>query len=344
MDPLSPRSQRGIRAAIILPTLALCAYFLAQGTTGALAHRLFAALEGAPTSHRAGKPPNLTREEKTIAAIVSRNIFGPDVLLSERPPEASASGGEGGPSGEGQYDEDEDGFPDDGIIPRCEGNIRLVAAVVHPTNPMSSVAAIADSSGSTMLYREGMTFDNREIVAIAPHRIILRPSGGRYCQMPMFNTEIGPSSAARPQPAANRAASAPRVRTSTDRNAGLTNDEMAQGIQKHSDTNYSINRDIFERVLASPDNLSGLARTIPHEENGRVVGSRLYGIRRNALLGRLGVQNGDMLRTINGFEVSSFDQNTDAALTALTTIRGSNQLTVSVIRRGQPVTLEYTVK
>lgn len=344
MDPLSPRSQRGVRAALILPTLVLCAYFLAQGTTGALAHRLFAALEGAPASQRAGAVPSLSREDKTITAIVSRNIFGPDVLLADRPPEAGEGGGSG-PAGEGgEYDEELDELSDDGFIPRCDGSSRLVAAVVHPANPQSSVVAMADTSGNTILYREGMSFENREIIAIAPHRVILRPAGGRYCQLPMFNSELGTTAPAKPQPAtATRAAATPRA-TSSDRNAGLTNDEMAQGIEKHSDTSYSVNRDIFERVLASPDNISGLARTIAHEENGRVVGSRLYGIRRNALLGRLGVQNGDMLRTINGFEIASLDQNTDAALSALTTIRGSNQLTVSVIRRGQPVTLEYTVK
>lgn len=344
MEPLSSRPQRGIRAAILLITLAISAYFLAQGTTGALAHRLFAALEGAPVQQSAGSMPSLTREQKTISAIVSRNIFGPDVLLSERPDDVATGGqpGEGGIEGDEELLEE---YDDDGFIPRCDGTSRLVAAVVHPTNPMSSVAALADTSGQTRLYREGMSFDGREIVAIAPHRVILRPSGGRYCQLPMFNTEIGTVAPARPQPAtANRAATATRATTTNDRNAGLTNDEMAQGIQKHSDTSYSINRDIFDRILASPETISGLARAIPHEENGRVVGSRLYGIRRNALLGRLGVQNGDMLRTINGFEIASLDQDTDAALNALTTIRGSNQLTVSVIRRGQPVTLEYTVK
>ncbi len=30
----------------------------------------------------------------------------------------------------------------------------------------------------------------------------------------------------------------------------------------------------------------------------------MYGIRRNSLLGRLGMQNGDVLRTINGFDMT----------------------------------------
>ena len=82
------------------------------------------------------------------------------------------------------------------------------------------------------------------------------------------------------------------------------------------------------------------ARIIPHEENGRTVGVKLYGIRRNSLLGRLGLQNGDMLRTINGYDMTS----PDSALEAYSRLRGANNLSVNVVRRGNPMALEYNIQ
>ena len=82
------------------------------------------------------------------------------------------------------------------------------------------------------------------------------------------------------------------------------------------------------------------ARVIPHEEDGRVVGVRLYGIRRTSLLGRLGVRNGDMLRTINGFDMTS----PDSALEAYTRLRTSDQLTLAVKRQNNDMTIEYRIE
>ena len=82
------------------------------------------------------------------------------------------------------------------------------------------------------------------------------------------------------------------------------------------------------------------ARIVPHEENGQVVGVKLYGIRRNSLLGKLGLQNGDLLRTINGFEMSS----PDTALEAYSRLRSASNLSVAVTRRGRPMNIDYDIQ
>ena len=76
------------------------------------------------------------------------------------------------------------------------------------------------------------------------------------------------------------------------------------------------------------------------DSNGRVIGVKVYGIRRSSLLGRLGVQNGDVLRTINGFDLSS----PDSALEAYTKLREMDQFTIAMVRRGQPRNMDYSVK
>ena len=79
---------------------------------------------------------------------------------------------------------------------------------------------------------------------------------------------------------------------------------------------------------------------VQSDRDERVVGMKMYGIRRNSVLGRLGVQNGDMVRTMNGFDLTS----PDTALEAYTRLSGADSLSLSVVRRGQPLTIDYSVQ
>ena len=122
-------------------------------------------------------------------------------------------------------------------------------------------------------------------------------------------------------------------------NVEAGDEELNEALNRF-DTNFRVTRGLVDQVLANQAKLMRTARVIPHEENGRVVGVKLYGIRRNSLLGRLGVQNGDMLRTINGFDMSS----PDSALEAYARLREADNLTLSVVRRGQPMTIDYNIQ
>jgi general secretion pathway protein C len=124
------------------------------------------------------------------------------------------------------------------------------------------------------------------------------------------------------------------------RNAGLSDEDLSEGIEKLSDTRFNIQRGLVDKVLANQGSLMRTARVIPHEENGRVVGVKLYGIRRDSLLGRLGIRNGDMLRTINGFDMTS----PDSALEAYSRLRSADKLTLAVKRQNNEMTIEYNIQ
>ena len=66
----------------------------------------------------------------------------------------------------------------------------------------------------------------------------------------------------------------------------------------------------------------------------------MYGIRRNSVLGQLGIQNGDMLRTINGYDMSS----PDSALEAYARLRSAERITLNLNRRGQDQTIDYQIR
>ena len=114
---------------------------------------------------------------------------------------------------------------------------------------------------------------------------------------------------------------------------------MAAGIKKISDTKYSVTRSFVDELLGDQSALMTQAKLIPHRKNGEVVGVRMIGIRRDSLLSRLGMRSGDMLKTINGYDMSK----PNSALEAYTKLRSADALTLSMERAGKPITIDYTV-
>lgn len=89
-------------------------------------------------------------------------------------------------------------------------------------------------------------------------------------------------------------------------------------------------------VIDAP--IASAARFIPHEEDGRVVGLRVYGVRRGGLLAHLGVENGDLLVGVNGHPV------TEDPLAAYTSVEGAPRVVIDFVRRGEPMTHTYLVR
>lgn len=324
----TPRERR-LSTAIILATLGLCAFFLAQGTTRVLASEL---LGSDLTAERPPSRPTPTsiaafQRKRDAAIILRRNIFDSarGDLTAEPLPEAAV-----GPDGEPIEDWD----PSQ-AAPNCTGRLRLVGSVMSPGRPEWSFAAIAGSDSKTMLYREGSSVEGSIVLAVHSASVIVTGSGGA-CQLLMFEEEEG--AAKRPTTPAKKAS--PANKAARGRNAGLSDAELDDGIEKVSDTKFNIQRSLVDKALAKQGSLMKAARVIPHEENGRVVGVKLYGIRRTSLLGRLGVRNGDMLRTINGFDMAS----PDTALEAYSVLRTASKLTLAVKRQNNEMTIEYNIE
>ena len=96
----------------------------------------------------------------------------------------------------------------------------------------------------------------------------------------------------------------------------------------------------LDKILENQADLMRQARVVPEQENGRTVGIRMFGIRSDTLLGTLGMENGDRLQTINGFDMSSPEK----ALEAYARLRTADKLTVQVNRGGKNMNLDYNIK
>jgi general secretion pathway protein C len=314
-------SPKRMRVLVVLATLACCAFFLAQGATQLVAAtwmppRAVTAAKSAAVSDTPAKgelPP-----DKTL--ILARNMFDPSTgplwppklgTESTLPPLDTSTA---------------QTLADGQMPPACEGPVRLVAAIYSTRMPEWSFASLSTGSGSPLLYRPGNSIDGKEVDSVYPEAVFLKQTNGALCSLTMFKP---------PTPPAPPGAAA--AKTAEPKEAG--SDELDRGIHQQSDTKYQVQRSLVDKLLSNQAELMRSARVVPHEENGRVVGVKLYGIRRSSLLGKLGIQNGDMLRTINGFDMSS----PDSALEAYAKLRSANNLSVAVVRRGAAVTMEYQI-
>lgn len=330
------RTQRYVRMAVILVTLTLTAMLTARGATQLIASSVLPV-----TPEAANKVPPIKPVEKEERAqtprelgeaVLTRNIFDSQTGPIEWNAPAPAPDPNAAPTGDvAQNAADPEGEP-----AFCQTGMRLIASMVEPSRPERSFATI-EANGKALLFRPGMDVQGHELVGIREHRVFLRPAGRPLCQLAMF---VPPQPVSAPPPPPEAAPPPAAEERPPPHKSSLSEEELNAGIQQNSETSYTVSRALLDKVLGNQAELMRAARVIPFEENGRVVGVKVYGIRRNALLGKLGIQNGDVLRTINGFDLSS----PDSALEAYTKLRETSEFSIAMVRRGQPKTMEYSVK
>lgn len=141
------------------------------------------------------------------------------------------------------------------------------------------------------------------------------------------------------QPKRTVATTKPRA---TPRRSG--GDDMAskldEGIKKVDDTSYEIDRDLVNELLENPMAVARGARIVPSIKNGKANGFKLYAIRPSSVYSKLGMMNGDTIHAVNGFELTTPDK----ALEVYTKVRESSNLSITVTRRGKPVTINYSIR
>jgi general secretion pathway protein C len=311
--------------AIICLLIASAAYFQASGmgqlvAGGALMDPSSMPPPPAPKVDPAQAPPG---SDRTINAgpILSRNPFdsitGP---LDGKPVEL--------PQQETAAPDNSDPYND----PICD--IAKVLLITESDDPDWSFAAIAGSDGKSALRRRGDDVSGHTVHWIGWNRVWLLHGSSR-CQMqvhgePPKKLAQGPTAPT----AAPDGSAAPR------KSARKVPKDIADKIHKVSETQFDVERSVVDQILENQSELMRSARIVPEKEGDKVVGIRLFGVRPESLLGTLGLENGDRLQSINGFEMADPQK----ALEAYARLRSADKLTVSVNRKGKPMTIDFNIK
>jgi general secretion pathway protein C len=321
-------------AAVILALVAVAAYFQASGITQ-LVGASFAADERslaatAPASPKATKPaaPLSTDHATSARALLDRNPFD---SVTPRPLDAVPLDPDAGGPVVIDLEHSEN-------APVCDG-VKALLIISSPTDPRWSMAALSGAGNPlTKLVRVGDDLAGRVVQIVDWHRVVLS-QGASLCQVMMFRNEKAAAAAASAAAAAAPAAPPPGAAAVVGGTTALPSD-IASKIQRVSPTEFNVDRQVVDKILENQAELMRSARIVPEQENGKVVGIRLFGIRPDTLLGTLGIENGDRLQAINGFEMASPEK----ALEAYARLRTADHLTVQVNRRGQNVNLDFNIK
>ncbi len=311
-------------------TLLICAFFFARGASAWLAHRVLSVPEDAVGNARRTPLRPTLASQNTLSderdTILKRNFFD------------SETGPLDGSALDLALEEEGAAFDPNAPPPACSNGATLVGALYRKQQPELSFASIKVSGDSAKVFQVGQSISGEEVVGIYPHAVYLG-KGSRRCQLQMFADGAEVPAA---RPSTSQASAPPATASSSGEKlaGGLSESEVDQGIKKVSDTEYHVSRTLLNKILENQAALTGGVKVSPRRSGGQVTGVRLFRMQRDSLLRKIGLENGDELRTINGFNMSD----PKSALEAYTKLQTADRLTVSLVRRGNPTTLEFKIQ
>lgn len=311
---------------VICFMIATIAYFQAVGLTQILSTSLAAPKEPAraPSLASRAAPPADLDHTRSAAAILARNPF--DSITGPLDPSSQKNGAPAAAS----RDDDRDPYAD----PPCSGARALLIA--GSDDPAWSFAAVAGADGKTRLLRKGEQLDGQEVHFIGDMRKIEHEHEG---EAGMWDRVWLTSPTGRCQLALGAKAINDRPRPVAAAPAAVPASPLGDKLRKIGENQYEVDRSAVDSVLANPAELMK-ARIYPVREGDRVVGMKLLGVKPGSLLGSLGMQSGDQLTSINGYEMNDPQK----MLEAYSKLMRADRLTATVLRNGKPVNIELNIK
>jgi general secretion pathway protein C len=211
----------------------------------------------------------------------------------------------------------------DGLEPvRTSLRVRLVGTMLA-NEPEWSMASIQDlASNETSVYMVADLIQGASVVGIERLRVLLNNNGRRE----FIDAEPGAIPATMPE---------------VGLKPGM---EPASGIgatvKTLGENSYEIPR---QTILDAMSDLNGLAkdvRIVPAYKGGQANGFKLFGVRPGSLFSNIGIQNGDVVRRINGYDMNSPEK----ALELYSKLKDSGRIEIELERRGTSVTKTYNIR
>jgi len=304
--------------AIDLAVVALCATFLGNAASSAVESKVVALIPSPPPAASKPRQPEPTAaSSKQTEGILRRNIF-----CSTCPPildEANPDGGAPEP-------------PTAVEAVKTQLPLALLAIMYAPP-PNSlfhmkwSLAIIRDTEiKSTGPYSMGGKIHGATVTEIEETRVYLDNAG-----KPEFLDLVDKPAPPTPPPSA-----APSAAGGTD----PLSIEMDKGIKKLGENSYDIQRGTLESVLGNISLLSRSARIVPEMRDGKAAGFRLYAVKPDGPFAKIGMQNGDVISSINGLEITSPEK----ALEVYAKLKSASHLSLGMETNGKKVTKDYNIR
>lgn len=219
------------------------------------------------------------------------------------------------------------------IVTESPDPLWSMALLQGPGEDESKLRRIGDDVGDKKVAYIGYNPQKR-----SPAVWLANPSS--LCQALLFGTSSEDESSKKAKSDDEKKSRRAKRARKRRRGAPKVPDEIADKIQKVSDTEFNVDRAVVDNILENQASLMRSARIVPEQKNGKVVGIRLFGVRSDTLLGKLGLKNGDRLESINDFDMTSPEK----ALEAYARLRTADSLSVKINRRGKPMSIDFRIK
>ncbi len=313
--------KRNFWAVLLLP-IGVLAYVSAKTVTS-FAGALFLT----PDEKQLTTPPLVARTAPTVAA--SSRATSADAILSRNPFDHTTGALNAPPPTEAVPAAALD-TSDPMSAPQCDG-VKVLVITASSDPDWSFAAMTSGSDPKSQLRRRGGEIGGKKVHFVGWDRVWLE-SGPSLCQVGLWRP------AADAKPIATMAP--PTAAPAPTGGAPGVDPSISKGIVRVSANEFNVDRGVVDKILENQADLMRQARIVPEQENGKVVGIRLFGVRPDTLLGTLGMENGDRLQTINGFDIASPEK----ALEAYARLRTADKLNITLNRRGQNMNLDYNIK
>ncbi len=228
----------------------------------------------------------------------------------------------------------------DGLIVASDLNVTLQGAMVAKPNRWSTALIMDPTTKQTYVVSPGdQLLGVAELIEVRRDRIIIERNG-RKEYVRLFGAISGDPSARRGKTPTTRPT--PKV----DPTAGAVTNKakkiksVTRGVEEVKPGTFKVKRDAINDALKDKRSLSKGATVVPNYSNGKKNGLKLIGVKNDSVYGTLGMQSGDVLKSINGTKIKSqahaaelFDQ-----------FREAKDVRVELERGGKKTKLKYSIK
>ncbi|MGA8893390.1 MAG: type II secretion system protein GspC [Anaeromyxobacteraceae bacterium] len=219
---------------------------------------------------------------------------------------------------------------------------QLVAAIVSD-RPRWSTAVVMDlGSRSTRTFGIGEEIQGAKLLSVERIRDDRDPSGRSFRVVAIVChdgrkefIDFDSGGAAPPPLAVNVGVSPVPPPAAEPSPAGVPPD----GVKKLAENKYEVKKSVLDGTLSNLNSVATQARIVPSFKNGVANGFKVFSIQPNSFYTAIGVENGDVIQKINGYEINSPDK----ALEIYQKLREARHVTVDVERNGQTIRKEYNV-
>ncbi len=209
----------------------------------------------------------------------------------------------------------------------------LVAAL--PEWSIASIQDVVTQKSATYMVGDTIEGTQAQVLEIERARVIVLHNGRKEFIDATPGDGSAPVAYTPPSPPQQVIAASP-----VGENAPPPSQVLGQGIRATSENEYEVPRAEIDRTLSNLNDVAMQARIVPAFKNGVAQGFKLFSIRPDSIYTKIGIQNGDVIRRINGYDLNSPEK----ALEIYSKLKEASRIDIEIERNGSVVRKTYNVR